>query len=167
MSRIYTQCPAFHSTAQYITFLSVYLQLIMAQNATSLPLQKWLLPKEPGIKCRPHSQVLAIFGVYNIVSVLVSYFLATHFFFSQFQRIRSKVGDYVQNTWQPAHATRRFFQELPLRLSYLNQIQPKLSTHFSLSLPLLPAQSSSRYLRPSLPASPFIFATANRSIFGT
>lgn len=59
----------------------------MANTALILP--QWLLPKEPGMKCRPHGTIIGMLVVYNIISTVVSDLLAGPFFFRQKQRLWS------------------------------------------------------------------------------
>jgi hypothetical protein len=59
----------------------------MANSSTAFILPQWLLPKEPGMSCRPHSTIIGMLAVYNIVSTAVSVVTAGPFFYRQKQQL--------------------------------------------------------------------------------
>ncbi|PMD13468.1 hypothetical protein NA56DRAFT_423022 [Hyaloscypha hepaticicola] len=59
----------------------------MANNSTAYILPEWLLPKEPGMTCRPHGTIIGTLAVYNIVSTIVSVAMAGPFFYKQKQQL--------------------------------------------------------------------------------
>ncbi|KAE9365097.1 hypothetical protein N431DRAFT_430625, partial [Stipitochalara longipes BDJ] len=61
----------------------------MANNSTAFILPQWLLPKEPGMTCRPHSTIIGMLAVYNIVSTVVAVMTAGPFFYRQKQQFWS------------------------------------------------------------------------------
>jgi hypothetical protein len=58
----------------------------MANNSTAFILPQWLLPKEPGMTCRPHDTIIGMLAIYNIVSTIVSVITAGLFFYWQKQQ---------------------------------------------------------------------------------
>ena len=49
-------------------------------HGTTFILPQWLIAKGPGMECRSHKTILAMFAAYSIVSVVLSVVLATPFF---------------------------------------------------------------------------------------
>jgi len=54
----------------------------MADN-TRFILPQWYLPREPGMKCEPHSKIIGMLAAYDVVSVIMSLTLSSSFFFGQ------------------------------------------------------------------------------------
>jgi len=89
----------------------------MANNSTAYILPQWLLPKEPGMTCRPHDTIIGMLAVYNIVSTLVSVITAGPFFYKQKQQLWN---------WK-----RRFFDRFLPFLSCVSSGEEHSYGHFS------------------------------------
>ena len=74
----------------------------MSQNITYISPQ-WLLPKQPGMNCRSETQNITMLAVYNVISIIISYTLATPFFFSQFQRLHETSADWASWIWRKCY----------------------------------------------------------------
>lgn len=59
----------------------------MANNTTFI-LPEWLLAKEPGMTCRPHSTIIVMLAIYNIISSIISIMTSSTFFFCQWAKIQ-------------------------------------------------------------------------------
>jgi len=69
-----------------LCFNGTYCVSSMANNSTAFILPQWLLLKEPGMTCRPHSTIIGMLAVYNIVSTAVAVMTAGPFFCQQKQQ---------------------------------------------------------------------------------
>jgi hypothetical protein len=72
----------------------------MANNSTAFILPQWLLPKEPGMTCRPHGTIIGMLALYNIISTAVSVITAGPFFFRQKQQLWSWTGQAFGRLWR-------------------------------------------------------------------
>lgn len=71
----------------------------MSTNTTFIRPQ-WLIHKEPGMDCRPHAETLGMLAMYNVVSAIVSYTLATSFFFAQFRKLQHGSFALLRSSWR-------------------------------------------------------------------
>jgi hypothetical protein len=69
-------------------------------NSTEFILPQWLLPKEPGMTCRPHGTIIGMLAAYNIISTIVSVIIAGPFFFRQQQQLKSLAGWLFKRLWK-------------------------------------------------------------------
>src|SRR3569833_509092 len=52
----------------------------MSNSSTAFILPGWLLLQEPGMQCRPHTIIIVMLAMYNLISVILSVILARPFF---------------------------------------------------------------------------------------
>ena len=61
-------------------------------NSTAYINSQWLLPRHGGMVCQPHSRVLGMFVVYNIVSIALSVLIALPFIYNPTKRATDGIG---------------------------------------------------------------------------
>lgn len=106
----------------------------MASNDTAYILPQWLLPKGPGMKCRPHGTIIGMLAVYNIVSTIIAVITAGPFFYRQKQQVWSWSRKALSRLWpfradqsnteDPSFAEFKFW---PFTISVLGSIVISLS----------------------------------------
>ncbi|KAH7407346.1 hypothetical protein BKA64DRAFT_666342 [Cadophora sp. MPI-SDFR-AT-0126] len=109
----------------------------MANNTTFI-LPQWLIPKESGMVCRRHHTILTMFGVYNIVAIILSFMLSRPFFV----KLSRDVKPWNWKVWKGGEARQEGGAEVSKPLMVLSFVGTVLGNiALAISAPLLAGNS--------------------------